>query len=234
MTTRLQGLFLALAWCAAAGPGWSAECQVVDQGPRSGGNIVFKNAATGHWEYFILPMNGVHSQAMVTGSDGKRQWQYHAWAYPQAKLDELVGSPECGLVFSAYVAKSKGWAVVDDQGLPLDGQRIPLSGAPLGLPQALGFPPVAHLCTTEGADVVDGKAPALVREDGVALPLVGLAPEFLATLSGFGAKVAARLAEMGASEVSRAECSRTKDGLSLTLWVRDRAKKKQQVVITGK
>jgi hypothetical protein len=196
--------------------------------------IRFKDAA-GNWRYFVPPNADVRSQAVVTGSDGRRQWQYHALVYSQAKRDEVVGSTECGTVLSAFVARSTTpWVVVDDRGRPLEGQRVPLSAAPLGGGAIFGFPPVAHLCTTEGTDVVDGKAPALIREDGVALPLVGLAPENLATLSGFGAKVAARLAEVGATEVNRAECARNTDGLSLTLWVKDRAKKKQQVVVTGK
>lgn len=187
----------------------------------------------GNWRYFTAGDAGVQSRVVVTGWDGRRNWYYWANVYTAARRDALLGegSP-CGPILSAFLGPSTGWAVVGADGRPLADQRIPLAAADPG-PLGAFFVPVGHLCTTEGTDVVDGDHPVLVRDDGIALPLLGLTAEDQASLTGFGVKVASELATLGATEVKRSECSFVDGRLQLSLRIKDRDGKKQDLVIAA-
>jgi hypothetical protein len=189
--------------------------------------------ADGNWRYFTAGDARVEARVVVTGWDGTRNWTYWANTYTEARRDEMLGegSP-CGPILSAFLGPSTGWAVVGADGRPLPGQKIPLAAANPG-PYGAFFTPVAHLCTGEGTDVADGDRPVLVRDDGVALPLLGLPAADQASLTGFGAKVAAELAEIGATEVKRGSCSFVDGRLQLELRVKNREGQKQDLVIAA-
>jgi hypothetical protein len=184
-----------------------------------------------YWHYFTAGDVGVQSRVVVTGWDGQRNWSYWANVYTEARRDELLGegSP-CGPILSTLLAQSTGWAVVGADGRSLPDQRIPLAASDPGSFGAF-FTPVAHLCAEEGTDIADGDRSVLVGDDGVALPLLGLSAEQQAGLTGFGAKVAAELAAMAATEVKHSTCSFVDGRLQLSLRIKDRDGKKQDVVI---